>query len=488
MGASARPEDPRLRLQYLKETGQAEEAALYEQYLRETNQAPVDPKTAARQAEFKSGRMEARHASENLLDRANNRSYLDEVGAGLQNMVGQGTFGAVGLLDDAVSSLGGPGSFGERFRASREARKSSREALPTSARILTGVSGAVANPVNRILPVAKAGAGLLSRAALGTGEAALQGGLAELGENVGAEGAVGETVKGAVGGMAGRAALGAGSSLLGGARTLARVANAAPVETSLLRRTDTRKLVDDVMFGAVRQEAGQTGTSPAIRYMLDDETVAPFAKIVRDSREFKNADDAVVFLEAYKRMSEVQRTKVRQMEGAPEFLASVAQKLRDIGGAKSDLRTAAEFQDAIPTFGVANETSAKSASEIAAYKRTSDIIDRVIHGKKVNPNKMGKTSPEVALREMQTWTPEQAQAGLEALYATGKTAPKLTDQPLSGFGLIPSAIRLARLPERVRPFVRVLEEQALLRDPVPSLAERLMPARSARVGGLLGSY
>ena len=481
-------------------------------------QAPaVDPRTAARQAEFASGRLAERMSSENVLDRAANRSPLDEIGAGFQNLVGQGTFGTVGLLDDALSSLRGPGTFGERLRASREARKSSREQLPTSARLATGIPGAIANPINRILPVAAATRGLLFRTALGTGESALQGGLGELGENIGTEGAGSATAWGATGGVAGRALGGTAVGLFRGGRELRRTVNAESLEQALLRRTDTRKVVDDVMYDVVRQEAARTGTSSGLRKVLADATVAPFARIVRESREFADANDATVFLEAYKRMSEVERAKVHQMDGAPEWLASVSQKIRDIGGAKADMRGAAgreglEPVEAIlegpegrmvdlpggrsgtaevvtppplPTFPTAVGESAKSASEIAAFKRTAKIVDRVIHGKRVDVDKMQKTSPEVALREMRLWTPGQAMAGLEALYGHSKTAGKLTDQFISGFGRPSAVVRSARLPARIRPFAQVLEEQALLRSPMPSVSDRLLPGTTSRVGGLL---
>lgn len=151
-----------------------------EAYVRSLGGRPVeDAEKGKRQA--KAAMTARRMASENALDRARSRTYLDDLGAVAQSFADAGTFGAVGLLDDALT----PGG----FTANRNARRASREELPASARVAAGISGGLAagliNPVS-FLRASPASASLIARMGKGAAEGAIQGGVSQFGENVGA--------------------------------------------------------------------------------------------------------------------------------------------------------------------------------------------------------------------------------------------------------------------------------------------------------------
>lgn len=150
----------------------AQNAMSAEEKLAALRQQSAGPSPREREA-----RKRAREATN-----ATEKEALNTPSTSVVNLLDALTFGGAGLATDALS----PGS----FRANRDARKSIYESMPASERTLLGVAGGIGNPVNYVLPGAKAFA--TTGRAIGSG-AAVGGatGLTQyVGENIGTTGGV----------------------------------------------------------------------------------------------------------------------------------------------------------------------------------------------------------------------------------------------------------------------------------------------------------
>ncbi len=457
-------------------------------------------------------RAKARQAT-NEAERTN-RSKLDDIGAIAQTFSDASTFGVGGIVDDALASMEPTERFGNSglpllrrkpgaFTAARDARKASRESLSGYDRTLATVGGAVANPVGTVFRGARAGAGIIKTGLLGAREGAVQGALTGFGENVGTtEGAKDATLSGAVyGGLFG-GAIPASFRLGEKAKHIAKIFNAPTLGKVSDDLYGTMNVVDDVLYGEVRKEAGRTGTSPAIKETLESQTIKPFADLIRRKEATSGLNDAETLIEAYKQMSRAQRKTGKPMEASVEHMAEKELDIASISKAKGRMLDAAERIDEVdipgevpmsllhpagaPGLRTAVREHAEQASRINSFEEMADAIEGVLYDKSVKGSKLQLKSPEALAKRIKQMSPEQAEVALKAVYGRSRETIRLAPNPLSGYGVRPAIYHAVRAPGQIAPFVRLLEEQALLRSPFPTIGEQtrtLIPGLLGRTAG-----
>lgn len=414
---------------------------------------------------------------------------VDRIGAALQTATDMMTGGLAGLADDAMSALSArapmvPGSFAEQFRVRRQARTMGRESLSTPTRVAATVGGALLNPVGTVLKAPAAGAGLMMRGANFAAENAIQGGVTGAVNNLEDVSPAGLLDAARAGGMSAVTAVPMAAGMRGvvagvrGANTLRNVVKAKPLDQVRHQMQDELAEMDAANFGRVRGEA----VGPATREVsdvLNTQTIAPFAQMVRNSEEFAGANDNVILLEAYKRMSEAQRKSSKAQEGTAELLAGIAQKGRDIGLAKGRMLAAAD--PSIPSLRPANAAHAAMRGEIEAFENTADAIQRIINKRAQKGEKILFDSPEALRRGIAQMTPQEAKTAYQAVLGRTREVMKLSANPLTGFGVPGAIIRTTIAPSQINPYLRLLEKQAGVK---PSFFDNPVTADRA---GLLGA-
>lgn len=266
---------------------------------------------------------------------------LSRVGTNLQTATDMATFGLSGLADDALSTLLGDRS----FAANRQARRMAREGLPTADRVVSTVGGALLNPVGAIVR-APVGAGLMARGLAFGSDAALQGGLTGAVQNLEDVSPDGLKEAGRAGLLSAGTAVPMAAGMRGvvagvrGANTIRDVVRAKPLDIVRHEMQDAMRGADDFFYGVVKDEARGVGTTPALREILEHPTVRPYAERARNRPINAGASDAEIFLQAYKRMSEVERKSLQTQEGSAELLARIADDSEDIGFAKTLMKEA----------------------------------------------------------------------------------------------------------------------------------------------------
>lgn len=167
-----------------------------EAYLREKGFEP-EAKSKRPLTPAQIARLDLNQFEKNAAELGASLTYGEQVTAGIDNMLNAMTFGASGIAADKMA--------GGDYTANRDARQAIYRGMPQAARVATSIAGGIANPLQRFVRPAQAGASLLNIAGRGMLEGIIQGGLTGYGENVGTtEGATGATVSGALwGGLGG---------------------------------------------------------------------------------------------------------------------------------------------------------------------------------------------------------------------------------------------------------------------------------------------
>lgn len=386
------------------------------------------------------------------------RTAADKVGSAAQAFSDASTFGLSGLATDALS--------GGDFAENRRIRKEGKAALPAGVRIGAEVLGSLATPIpgGTLLKTAPK-AGLLAKIGRGAGDAALQSGVAGTVSGLDKatpEGLVNALGKGAGSAVAGGIAGGALSAIrptLSALRTGGRIIKAKPLDEATFALNDAMKAADNALYGVANAQGAAIRSTPEIQAVLKSQTVKPFADIVRKSESFGKSDDATVLAETYKLMSEAQRKLIGVTEGTAEHLAGNAMKRGDITLGKGRMIAAANTSG-ITGLAPAIAGHAKAAGEQDALTNVSDAAARIMGGKSNKGDKILLDSPEALRREIKGMTPPEAEAGLKGMLGRGREAIHMTTNPLTGLGIVPSAVRTLRTPFQFAPFVRQLDEQA----------------------------
>lgn len=260
-------------------------------------------------------------------------------------------------------------------------------------------------------------------------------------------------------GMAG-AAGGAAGKTLESVLTSGRAFMTPRVDANVAKRVATMRQADKVNYGKAAREGERTaaaGMGPVqnesqqvLRSALEREEVAPFAAMVKATKQFADADDATLLRETYKLMSRQQTGLARRLK-EQGFDAKMQLEHDNLAAIKGELLDAADA--VMPSFRKAVQSHAKARGGIEAVKL----------GRKGAQGSIGKTyggahpetqSPEALRERILKLPPEEQQAAIEG--ALGRLRETIGIQPnaVSLGGAMTTAIR----PARVAPFLRSLND------------------------------
>lgn len=338
-------------------------------------------------------------------------------------------------LEAAAGSLGSkftkhPMTFGESRDVLRER---SAELLPSEIRTTAKIMGSgLALPLVAGLTPLKAGA------AIGGADQALSADDMSMGTRLART-------------AAGAAAGGAAGKVVETGVLAARAGLSPNPGASALARQDAMGVADNAAYGAAEREAAAAGGShPAIANALNQPTVAPFAKAVRQTEQFANADDATILAETYKLMSETQRRLGRTMVNSEDYRAGSSLQKAELVIAKKNLLDAAD--NIMPGFRKAVEQHAKMAGEADALAQGAQTTRRLVMKNSGNTAKLTRQSPEAFSRRIEKMTPEEKKAAIQGMLGELKTRIGLQPNAISFGGALTTAIR----PSRVAPYLRKL--------------------------------
>lgn len=249
-------------------------------------------------------------------------------------------------------------------------------------------------------------------------------------------------------------ALGAKAGEAGGAFLRSRFAPS--LGASALARKGAIAAADDAAYGAAAREgtaAAKLPTPQAVTDALNSADIAPYAKAVRSSRTFANADDATVLREAYKLMSERQQLLAGRLSGK-DFKAGTALEQSDINLAKRDLLTAGG--EIMPSFPEAVQQHASMMGDRDAFRVAADATRRIARGVQPAAKNLETNSPESFAAMIAKMKAGEANAATQGLLGALKSQATLRGNPLKLFGIGSAAAKSAR----VAPYLTALDAQA----------------------------
>lgn len=258
-----------------------------------------------------------------------------------------------------------------------------------------------------------------------------------------------------LGERAGRAAIGAVAGGVAGkvvdtGVTAARAALTPTTGAQGVARQGAMAAADKAAYGAAEKEAALAGGNhPALANALNEPSVAPFAKAVRETEQFANADNATVLAETYKLMSETQRRLGRTMVNSTDYRAGSSLQKAEIEIGKRKLLAAAD--NIMPGFRKAVEQHAKMAGESEAAQDAAAVTRRIITKSSGNPAKP-RTSPEAFSKRIAKMSDAERKAAVKGMLGELRSKIGVTGNSISLFGAATTALR----PGRVSPFLRDL--------------------------------
>jgi len=302
------------------------------------------------------------------------------------------------------------------------------------------------------------GAGLATAALPGSpvAQGALYGGLSGLLQANPDAGVSNRLVGAGVGTAAG--ALGGKAAQLGGTMlqsVLGKTLGEQAVNANAVQRAN-----DALAYGQAEAEGAAVGSTPAIRAVLNKPGIKEYADVVRQSETFKNANDATVLREAYKLMSE-QSVKRGQVLAAGDFKAGTSLAKSDLDLLKTQMREATQepgvdIPAGMPSFPAAVAQHAQAKAEQKAWEMGADAAKRQMLQTSLEAKNQGKKSLEGVLESLKGLPLNEAQAFLQGVLGRAREAPVGSVNPLKGFGIGPSAVRLNRL----QPLIDAARQQA----------------------------
>jgi hypothetical protein len=426
------PDDPLLRLRYLKETGQNDEAAKYEEYLTATGQMP---KAKPAQPAAKRAPLPGQHGNE-IIDASPETSYAQEALGGVAAL-SKDIPGAEALQAGARSLFRGM-PYKNALSDIRGAEDAAPKWVRRGNRVIGGTVAAAVAPGN-----------VLSQGAL----YGVTGGLLQADPSTVEE----RLHEGAKQGVIGAAAGKVGQMIGTGLRTVA----ASTLGKIALARKAAMSAADNAAYGKAAQEGALAAADPtpqAVNDVMADADIAPYIAAIKGSRIFKGADDATVLREAYKLMSEKQGLLANRAASSPDFKAGTSLEKAEITSAKHSLLDAAD--EIMPSFRPAVQGHAEHAGQMEAFRAGADAAVAITKGSSGAGKRIEKTSAEAFMKSILEMSPAQAKAAKEGLLGRLKEKTGLlgatTVNPLTMFGMPNSARNL----QRIAPFLEALDKQA----------------------------
>lgn len=434
--------------------------SLYEQYLREQRQ---------RHSKFTSEQLvgRANRAVTNAEEEEQVRSPDEELAAQMggiasfgRNIPGvEATQAAVrGAIQAPTFGDLAPSKFGRHYREALTDIHDAEAAAPRAVRVGNSLVGST------IGALATPGSAVRSGALYGGAEGLLKSDPdAGLG-NRAASGAVGAGI-GAAAGKLLPAAFEFGRNALGVARAK------LPGRAALDRLADIRAK-SGTSYGVAEIEGTATPTSPPLAQVLQHPKLKKVVDAIRGTEEFANASDADVARETIRHMSALERRAEKSIASADDYLAGTELGKREWQALKQKIVSAAEqptsflagggqqVPASMPSLRPAMEQRAAMEGERRASLKAAAVARRGLNPRVVSEKQLETKSPEADLEWLQSLRgrPGEAQAAQDMLLSRTKETMGLDFDPkgsffsqmVSGFGLGPSAARVARMGPYIR--------------------------------------
>lgn len=212
----------------------------------------------------------------------------------------------------------------------------------------------------------------------------------------------------------------------------------------VLRRTEA---ADAKNYGAAAAEGNAAPPQiPAIRHILENPHVKPYAHLIRQSAEFAEANDATVLTETYKLLSNQQKG-LRQRLSENGFDAGMALENRNIELAKRQMLKVSDR--VMPGFRKAVTEHAKLEGEQAAIATGADASRRVI-GVAPSGKRLATQSSEAFAKKIRDMRPEERRQAVAAFLGQLKDRIGFQPNAVSIGGLLTSIKRPAQASKFLR--------------------------------------
>ncbi len=399
--APAIQEDPTLRLQYYKETGQLDMAAKYEAYLKETGQLAPPQKASGATG-----------------------TWGDEPKPGLAAHVlniGQGIPG-VEALEAGAGALGNGISYEESLKRLRE--------------ITGGIGGKTRAAEHFVGSLATLpflpGSAVKAGMALGGADQALSADPMSVGERAG------RTAGGAaVGGVAGKAA----ESLWTGLRSMFAKSPAK----NMMARVANRSATADVNYDKALTEGIGKPATPEVQAFLAQPDIAEIVTELQSTRPFKGvaANDPKMLDAIYKTLSDRASQVKKGLESVSPTKPNIGRfRGQDIKAAQTEALDA--MDGPMPSYREAVKTYAAQSSDIEALAKGIEIIKTIKGGKSPAVKQLVKKSPQAFAKWAEHASPSQKKAAMEGILGELGETPRVAFGRVLGTPLIPYPTRALR--------------------------------------------
>lgn len=397
---SVRPEpDPMLRLQYYRETGQADQAKLYEQYLHETGQ-------------YRDTSAQAPLPTPKFVSESTRALPTDYSRPGDLTTLGHGLAANVA---NVVTALPGSEALASRIYATLNHEpyaqavqdiRTVKKSVPAPMRVAENMLGAA--PL-ALIPG--------SPALVAAGSAA-----ADQLTDADPNRSFGSRVKGAaiaapLAGLAGKAA-DVGVTKLRSVFTPTVGAQQVAREGSIAR-------TDKTLYGDARAESQAAGmkvnVTPRLNAALQDPQIQSYLKVALEDPANAKATPGEVLMHASRLMSRDAQSIGDRMAMKGQFDAALDTQASKLRFAKQKLDEA--IADIAPTFPVAQTMHAQGMRDLKAMQQGSDVAKTVFQGRHVAGKRLSTQAPEVYARDIENAVPNVKQAAAEGILGRAKEYP-----------------------------------------------------------------
>lgn len=407
-------EDPMLRLQYYRETGQSGEAQQYEQYLRETGQWRET--TNPRQAEYKSGALAKRMAGANARDAATLAEEQANAPGYAQRLVTHVLNAAQGIPGvRAVEAAAG--SLGSKFTDNPLSFSEARGLLDEQTGNIGGKTAAVEKMIGSVatlpfLPANPAVAGGL----LGATNEALSADDMSLTER-GVRTGVGAGIGALIGRYADKAVTGVRSAL------------AKNPASEVLRMKAERSLSARQLYDKAMAEGNAKAATPAIQKFVNEPDIAEIVAELQATRPFKNVKaDAPEMLDAiYKTLSDRSATIKKGLESITPNKPNIGRyRGADVKAAQGEALAAMEQPGGglpfMPSYREAVADFSQRTAELGGMQKGYEAVLAKVANNLPSFKNLDRKTPEAFAEWVKTATPGERAAAIKGLLGATKQA------------------------------------------------------------------
>lgn len=241
-----------------------------------------------------------------------------------------------------------------------------------------------------------------------------------------------------------------------------------PLDVAAKEINDARKAADNVAFRKAAVEAGQNPSSVGVQKFLSLPDIQPQARALKNSLGF--ADEIArdygraptqsdIVQRIHRNLGQPESAAIAQLDNAnPGFKSLAAGNKADIQSLKARAKDA--LDEVSPSFRPAVDQSAKGKRGLNAFTEGAQEADRLVNNRRIAPDQLVDNGEASVLADIAKMSPQEARLSLEGVLGTLKNTPRLTANPISGFGTASSIARVTLAPHRLRKLIGALDERA----------------------------